>query len=266
MAPSPTFPPTIGVKKLDISVLSDSEIILKDTPQVISCFDQRVSYVAYDWSTDDSSYPGHDDDDQTGIEFTNGLTDSAETRLQNPVFIDQRTLAHERISNWPDCAFETHYNQLDSVYKQVKSCGIPNEVGARIPLHTRLNIDLWKSIATDHADDNIVLSGIQYGFSLQYTGGPLREIDIETHASGDRYKAHINDYLDTEIDYGAIVGPFVVPPIEPWVRTSPIMTRPKAESSKRRIIIDLSYPPGENVNMGVIKNNYYGSFLRHSLP
>lgn len=44
------------------------------------------------------------------------------------------------------------------------------------------------------------------------------------------------------------------------------MTRPKADSSKRRIIIDLSYPPGENVNMGVIKNNYYGAFLRHRLP
>lgn len=43
------------------------------------------------------------------------------------------------------------------------------------------------------------------------------------------------------------------------------MTRPKSSSDKRRVIVALSYPPYKNVNMGVCKNNYYGTFIGHSL-
>lgn len=104
------------------------------------------------------------------------------------------------------------------------------------------------------------------GFSLQYLGGPLSENDIEMHTSGENYIDHIHEYLQTEIGYGAIAGPFVSPPFEPWIHTSPVMTRPKAESEKRRIIIDLSYPSGKSVNEFVVKNNYYGHHIDHSLP
>lgn len=44
------------------------------------------------------------------------------------------------------------------------------------------------------------------------------------------------------------------------------MTRPKGEGDKRRVIVDLSYPPGNNVNDGVVKNNYYGTYISHVLP
>lgn len=44
------------------------------------------------------------------------------------------------------------------------------------------------------------------------------------------------------------------------------MTRPKSDINNRRIIVYLSYPPGSNVNHFVIKNNYYGSFIQHTLP
>lgn len=44
------------------------------------------------------------------------------------------------------------------------------------------------------------------------------------------------------------------------------MTRPKSNTTKRRVIVDLSYPPESNVNSGVYKNNYYGKYIGHTLP
>lgn len=44
------------------------------------------------------------------------------------------------------------------------------------------------------------------------------------------------------------------------------MTRPKADSERRRIIINLSFPPESNVNQWVIKGNYYGQQVTHRLP
>lgn len=193
------------------------------------------------------------------------MCDFAENRLHNPAFIDQRSLANERIEKWPNVSPEYNQAPFAKLYSRIKVFGFPNEVGARTQISTRLNHELWNAIATGHQDDDVVLSGINFGFSLQYMGGPLNEIDIDTRASGDRYRGHIQDYL-TEIGLGAIAGPYDSAPFYPWVRTSPIMTRPKADSHKRRIIIDLSYPPTNNVNQAVIKNNYYGRFLGHSLP
>ena len=50
------------------------------------------------------------------------------------------------------------------------------------------------------------------------------------------------DYFDTELNYGAIIGPFDVLPL-PNCHISPILTRNKDVNSKR-IIVDLSYPKG----------------------
>lgn len=36
------------------------------------------------------------------------------------------------------------------------------------------------------------------------------------------------------------------------------MTGPESDKGKRCTIVDLSYPPGQNVNQGMFKNNYYG--------
>lgn len=44
------------------------------------------------------------------------------------------------------------------------------------------------------------------------------------------------------------------------------MTRPKKESHKRRVIIDLSFPEGRGVNAGIPKNSYEGTDATYSLP
>ena len=45
-----------------------------------------------------------------------------------------------------------------------------------------------------------------------------------------------------------------------------MMTRPKKDSVKKRIIIDLSFPLGRSVNAGIVKGFYLGLPFNFSLP
>lgn len=180
--------------------------------------------------------------------------------------VNQISLASFKRETWPRPSQEFSQHHVADIYEQVRDLGIPNEVGARIPITSKLKPQVWLNESTGHPDDSIVLQGVRFGFSLQYTGPPLCELPIEMHASGASYARYIQEYIDIEIAEKAMIGPFSHPPFVPWCRTSPLMTRPKSDSQKRRTIVDLSYPPGANVNEGVFKNNYYGRYLNHRLP
>lgn len=217
-------------------------------------------------------YPGYEAHDESADISVSSPGRDAEDGLLNPMevtsdlILDQRLLASSRVNDWPDPNTEVDSEPWADIYRRVKSTGLPKEVKTHAPVKTKLNLELWYDIATGHNDDHIVLNGITYGFSLQYLGGPLHENDIEMHSSGEKHIDHIQEYLDTELRFGAIAGPFQAPPFKQWTHTSPIMTRPKTESSHRRIIIDLSYPEDNNVNSSVVKNNYYGQVIQHTLP
>lgn len=217
-------------------------------------------------------YPGYDAQDESADLSVFVTGQSTENGLDNPIdsneelILDQRVLAPLRAKQWPDPCAEMDRTPWAAIYRRVKPTGLPNEIDVRAQVKTALNLELWNDIVTGHDDDYIVINGITYGFSLQYLGGPLCENDIEMHPSGEKYTSYIEEYLETETKLGAIAGPYDRPPFRQWVHTSPIMTRPKAESTRRRIIIDLSYPHDNNVNSAVAKNNYYGRTINHSLP
>lgn len=54
--------------------------------------------------------------------------------------------------------------------------------------------------------------------------------------------SHIQELIDKELSYQALVGLFNSQPFDDWARLSPVMTGPKKESVNRRVIIDLSFP------------------------
>ena len=79
------------------------------------------------------------------------------------------------------------------------------------------------------------------------------------------FPADVNYYLDKELSHLAMLGPFRQPTF-PQYHTSPIMSRPKKDSSHRRIIVDLSWPPGASVNDGIPKDTYLGDPVFFRLP
>ena len=71
---------------------------------------------------------------------------------------------------------------------------------------------------------------------------------------------HILSFINTELSHNAMLGHFQSPPF------IPMMTRPKKNSTKKRIIIDLSFPHGKSVNTGIVKGYYLGLPFNFSLP
>lgn len=222
----------------------------------------------YSQGIDNSPFPEQDIPGAIEYEACVLINDQIDSNPQHTYnkLLDQCELAQNRKDNWPHPAHEIANQEFATIYNRVLDSGKPNARDTRIIIKTKLNIPLWEKSVTGHQDDHIVVEGIKYGFSMQYLGPRLSELEIEMHESGVKHQSHIKNYLETERQLGAVLGPFKSPPFQPWCRTSPIMTRPKSDSNKRRIIIDLSYPPDANVNKWVEKGNYYGRYVHHKLP
>ena len=84
------------------------------------------------------------------------------------------------------------------------------------------------------------------------------------HVSGLQYLDHIENYITEECAFNAMYGPFQEPPIT--LHISPLMTRSKQNSEKRRTIMDLSWPKGMSVNDGVQRDQYLGTYFTLHYP
>ena len=60
-------------------------------------------------------------------------------------------------------------------------------------------------------------------------------------------------FVNTELRYHAIAGPFCN---NPFPQPCPLQTVPKRGSSKRRVVVDLSFPPHASVNIGIPDSSY----------
>ena len=58
-------------------------------------------------------------------------------------------------------------------------------------------------------------------------------------------------YIDTELSWNAIAGPFQYPPFSNDFVCSPLQIVPKRGSSTRRVVMDLSFPSGCSVIDGI---------------
>ena len=79
------------------------------------------------------------------------------------------------------------------------------------------------------------------------------------------YPHDVEAYLQEEIEFGAIVGPFLDPPFKE-LHISPFMTREKPGGDHRRVIMDLSFPHGMAVNTNISKDTYLGTEFILTLP
>ena len=62
-----------------------------------------------------------------------------------------------------------------------------------------------------------------------------------------------------------MIGPFTSPPFADSC-FSPLNSVPKKDTSERRLILDMSYPPDNNINQGIHKDWYLDEFQKLTLP
>lgn len=164
-----------------------------------------------------------------------------------PKFDPEAVNAHsQRIRTfWPNPSSQAKRDFPDfcKLYSDVKKWSCPNAIGARITIPSGLHLDQWESrLATYH--DNEICAFLRFGWPVGYSAPHPPTSVSHNHPSGNRFRAHVNDFIQTETALGAMLGPFKEDPFHPWTRKSPVMTRPKKDTNKRRIIIDLTFPPG----------------------
>lgn len=151
------------------------------------------------------------------------------------------------------------------LYQRIKSYNLPNALGAKITLSSGLNLERWEHHLRDYYDKE-VCAYLRFGWPLGFSGNkPPVSVD-HNHPSGDNYEKHVQQFIQTELAHKAIVGPFKGEPFQPWMRISPIMSRPKKDSLQRRIIIDLTFPENEGVNSGINIHAVLGRDISYTLP
>lgn len=170
-------------------------------------------------------------------------------------------------SHWPKPTPDAYTCQPDfcELYDDILSFSLPNFMGARRTIASGLNLECWEALLKDYHDNEICYF-LRYGWPIGYHSTDIPKSISDNHPSALAHPTHIQDFLEKEAQHAAIVGPFKNSPFHPWVRLSPMMTRPKKNSLKRRVIIDLSFPEGASVNDGIRITSIYGRDSSYTLP
>ena len=163
--------------------------------------------------------------------------------------------------NSPECGFSGSPLQIHEI---VKSTGKPNFLQARIPIKSQLNVQHWEKVLAGYWDRQL-LELIKFGFPLDFNRACELGQYSGNHSSANDFPNDIEAYINEELSYGALLGPFEQNPIKGG-HCSPFMTRTKPNSDRRRVIVDLSWPQGASVNAGIDKSTYLTSNFDLTFP
>eukprot|EP00794_Sanderia_malayensis_P008298 gene8298-9181_t len=103
-----------------------------------------------------------------------------------------------------------------------------------------------------------LLNDFTFGFNIGYCGPQLQNISTNLKST-ESNESPIADHIISELKLGRLAGPFTNPPLDNF-RTSPIGVVPKKDSSKLRMITDLSSPKGLSINDFIDDNQAAVSF------
>ena len=128
---------------------------------------------------------------------------------------------------WPisSSALLSKAPEYKCIYDIVRSTGLPNYLGAWIPIPSGLQI-VWRKLLLNYPDNSLV-DYLEFGWPLDYTKTTPPTPTLKNHAVGADVDFHIINYINTEIAHKALIGPFENIPFEPWCQISPLMTNPK---------------------------------------
>ena len=193
---------------------------------------------------------------QSNSHQSSGANEHVKYELDEHDFSD---IDNHRFSSECNCAVCLHLRVYDT--------GQYNFQNARIPVKTSLNIITWLQRLEDY-HDNIICDFLQYGWPINYVDSSIPLYHYDTHPSAYAYSDSVEEYIQTELDYGAISGSYRTCPFNGCFVTSPLQTVPKDSTNhdKRRVVIDLSFPLDRSVNSGIPRDQYLGKDFQLSYP
>ena len=177
----------------------------------------------------------------------------------------QDTLPHTGTTSLVSLNAYTQSSNVSAVIRHILAprSDSPNALGSKIPVHTALKINMWEDLLLGY-HDKIVVEFLKYGWPINYTASQSPHSTMCNHPSALAFPDHVRHYIQTELSFGAIAGPFSTNPLHKPLVCSPLQTVPKRGSSKRRVVLDLSFPPTFSVNSGIPMNTYLNYPFRAS--
>jgi len=152
------------------------------------------------------------------------------------------------------------------VHNMVYNSGTENFKGCRIPVESGLKIAFWRSQLCNYSDSSIC-DLLEFGFPIGLTESTLLNFEgCKNHQGASDFPSQIADYLSLECKEKCISGPFRSNPFNHNMVLSPLNSVPKRDSSKRRIILNLSWPVSRSVNDFIPKNQYLGEPFELHFP
>ena len=130
---------------------------------------------------------------------------------------------------------------------------------ARMPL----DYSFFQANLVSHPDKefvNFILTGISQGVDIGYKG-PQRSLVSGNWPSSTKNHDKVSEAIQAHIDKGRVAGPWAHPPFDYFV-SSPLGAVPKKNSTKVRVIHDLSWPPTLGVNSGIDINEFSLKYIK----
>ena len=103
-----------------------------------------------------------------------------------------------------------HYDQIPDIITAhyiVTKTGLPNFLGARIPIASQLHPQRWRSYLANFWDKQLP-DLIEFGFLLDFCRGGTLQSTEKNHLSALQNTTHAEQYIMEELSYGAIHGPY----------------------------------------------------------
>ena len=156
--------------------------------------------------------------------------------------------------------------ELLELHERVKSSGCPNYMGVRVPVRSRWNVQYMEQ-ALDDYDDKMVVTFCRFGWPIGLIGDEIQgPREARNHRGATEFADQLDQYIARELEEGTLLGPFSESPFISPIWVSPLNTTDKRDSPDRRVIMDLSFPPGNSINDRIPKDSYLGEEISLRYP
>ena len=96
-------------------------------------------------------------------------------------------------------------------HTSIRNSGKPNFGGMRIPVQTKLKADIWRKYLVNYFDQQLP-DLIEFGFPLSFERNLDLTSTFHNHPSAIQFIDHVDKYIQEELSYEAIIGPFDTKP------------------------------------------------------
>ena len=143
------------------------------------------------------------------------------------------------------------------ISNKVFNSGLYNFQGLKIKLPVFWNIQVLEKLLHNYKDKEII-QFLKYSWPISHDSRRYNTEKIKNWKGALINKTAVKAYLENELKYKSVVGPFKSNPFNQPISILPLNTRDKKDSTEKRIILDLSFPEGLAVNKGINKTTYLG--------